>query len=73
MNPNKPKVKKAFKSGAPRKGYKWKEDTSGRIPDPAIVPDRKKPYTPKPMRTVASGTTGGGKARTTVKSKARSL
>jgi hypothetical protein len=68
----KPKPKKAFKSGAPRKGYKWAEPTDNKLPNPPIVPV-KKDYKPKPMRLVSSGTTGGGKPTKTVKNKARSL
>jgi hypothetical protein len=69
MTPKKPK--KTTKTGAPAKGYKWAETTSGRIPDPVIVPVKKMPKF-KPMRTVASGTSPSGKARMTVK-KGRSL
>lgn len=73
MKPN-PKIKKAFKSGAPRKGYKWKEeDTTNKLPNPPIVPDKKKAYKPKPMRMISSGSYGSGAPRTTEKSRAKSL
>ncbi len=72
MDPKKPKVKKALRSGAPAKGYKWKENTSGRIPDPEIVPVKKKVKL-NPMRTVSSGSTAYGTPRKTIKNKSRSL
>jgi hypothetical protein len=75
MNPKKPKVKSAFKrsTGAPKKGYKWKETTSGRIPDPEVVPVKNEVAKLKPMRTVSSGSYGSGTPRKTVKNKSRSL
>ena len=72
MDP-KPKIKKVMRSGAPAKGYKWKEQTSGKIPNPEIVPMKKKMAKLKPMRMVSSGTTGYGTPSKTIKNKARSL
>ena len=64
-------AKKVTKSGAPGKGMKWKGTVSGRVPYPEMVPVNSKPAKLKPMRTIASGTTGSGKAKTTVRSKTR--
>lgn len=76
----KPKVgkwKKHLKKGSlvPKKGYRWKDNTSGKIPEPAVerIPTaKKKPSRLKPMRTVASGTNAFGQPRTTIKNKSRS-
>lgn len=68
-----PKPKRTKKSGAPKKGYKWAETTSGRIPDPKIVPMSKKKAKLIPMRTVSSGTTSSGAPRKTIRNKTRSL
>ena len=66
MYPKKPKIKKALRSGAPAKGYKWKEETSGKIPNPEIVPmAKKKPAKLKAMRRVSSGSYGSGAPRQT--------
>ena len=71
-----PGPKKAFKSrsGAPKRGKKWAEDTSGKIPNPTVVPIAKaKPAKLKPMRAVSGGSYGSGAPRKTVRGKARSL
>ena len=67
-------VKKPFnkRTRAPKKGYKYSETTSGKIPNPTVV-KVKKPVKMKPMRTVASGTNAYGQPTKTVKNKARSL
>ena len=63
--------KKTKRSGAPAKGYKWAEMTSGKIPNPAVVPVAKKSNL-KPMRTVASGINPWGDVVKNVKRKTRS-
>lgn len=66
MPPRRKKTKAS--SGAPAKGYEWRESTSGKIPNPTVVPViKKKPTKFKPMRTVGSGVSPAGKATTTVK------
>jgi len=76
-NPKKKRWDKNLtKKATPKKGFKWAESTSGRIPEPAVVPvssKKKKPARLKPMRTVSSGTFGSGAPRKTEKNKARSL
>lgn len=71
----KPKVRNVFskKTRAPKKGYQYTEMTSGKIPDPAVVPVKKKVAKLSPMRTVSSGTNSYGKPTKTEKNKARSL
>lgn len=71
MNP----VKKAFKkrTSAPKRGYRYTEETSGKIPSPAVVPISTKKPKLKPMRSVASGSNAYGKPTKTVKNKTRSL
>lgn len=69
-----PGPKKAFKkSGAPARGKKWAETTSGKIPEPMVEPIKRRVAKLKPMRSVASGTTSSGTPRKTVKNKTRSL
>jgi len=77
-NPKKKRWDKNLtKKATPKKGFKWADSTSGRIPEPAVVPisSKKKPARLKPMRTVASGTYGSGAPRKTERnrSKPRSL
>lgn len=57
-----PKPKKTKRSGAPAKGFQWKESTSNRIPNPAIVPVSSKKPKLKPMRAVFGGTNAAGRA-----------
>ncbi len=79
MKPKKKRWDKNIsKQGTPKKGYRWAETTSGRIPEPQVerIPKAKdKPKRLKPMRTVASGTYGSGAPRKTERnrSKPRSL
>lgn len=64
--------RKSKRSGAPAKGYRWKEDTSGKIPNPPIVPVSSRKIKMKPMRTVMGGTTGAGKAFIKINNRTRS-
>ncbi len=50
--------KKAKKSGAPAKGYKWKYETSGKIPNPEMAP-----VSPKKVKLKAMDMTFGGSDR----------
>lgn len=63
--------KKTKRSGAPARGYRYAENTSGRIPEPAIVPIDRKRAKLKPMRSVSSGTYGSGKAFTKINNRMR--
>ena len=63
--------RKTRRSGAPAKGHKWAESTSGKIPNPAVVPVGKRPARLKPMRTVSSGVNPWGAPTRIVKRRNR--
>lgn len=66
-----PKPKKTKKSGAPARGHRWAETTSGKIPNPAIVPVGSRKPKLKPMRAVFGGTKPSGKAFTKINNRMR--
>lgn len=70
---NDPKPKKVKKSGAPAKGYKWKDNTSGKIPNPEMVPVSPKKVKLKAMSLTLGGTSSSGKGHTKRVKRARSL